>query len=292
MNAYQIADLERLTGIKANTIRVWERRYKLIVPGRTSTNIRYYDDAQARKLLNVASLLASGVKISKIAALSDRQINERIKALLGESPDDIACSAFINDLAAAMLVFDEAAFEKIFSSAVIRLGFFKAITKVIYPLLRKIGLMWSVEDALPVQEHFASSIIRRKLLAAIDGLPAASRKSKLFLLFLPTEEWHEIGLLLSDYIIRSQGYRTIYLGQSVPGSNLSAVVKATNPTHLFTLYTSRRSPEGLKRDIQQMAKDYPDREIWVSSVLDIHAVVKRMKHVTVLGAPEDLIKLL
>lgn len=292
MNAYQIADLERLTGIKANTIRVWERRYKLIVPGRTSTNIRYYDDTQARKLLNVATLLASGVKISRIAALSDRQINERIKTLLGESPEDIACSAFINDLAAAMLVFDEAAFEKIFSSAVIRLGFFQAVTKVIYPLLRKIGLMWSVEDALPVQEHFASSIIRRKLLAAIDGLPAASRRSKLFLLFLPSEEWHEIGLLLSDYIIRSQGYRTIYLGQSVPGSNLSAVVKATDPTHIFTLYTSRRNPEVLKRDIQQMAKDYPGREIWVSSVLDIQAVVKRMKHVTLLGTPEDLIKLL
>ena len=171
MKMYHISELEQLSGIKAPTIRVWERRYNLIRPGRTETNIRMYDDRQVRKLLNVVTLLSNGYKISKIAELDEEDLHAMVLGLQGSTVEtDDAALAFINGLVAAMLTFDEANFEKTYAAAVKRYGMFDAMLKVFYPLLEKIGIMWSTEDAMPVQEHFASSIIRRKLMAATDAL--------------------------------------------------------------------------------------------------------------------------
>ena len=292
MNSYQISDLEKLTGIKAHTIRIWEKRYKLIEPHRTSTNIRYYDDEQARKLLNVSTLLAKGFKISKLSELSDKQINAQIQALQQHAPDDTLCLGFINNLIAAMLVFDEAAFEKTFSAAVTRFGTYKAMLTVFYPFLHKTGLMWSTNDAIPVQEHFATNIIRRKLIASIDGLPAPHKKSKKFLLFLPSDEWHETGLLLSDYIIKSNGYHTVYLGQNVPFQNLDEVIKSTKPTHLLTFFISRRQPEVIKEHLSYLGKQNKSCTLLVSGSPSVLEIVGKMKNVVYLSSPNDLLKLL
>ncbi len=292
MNSYQISDLERLTGIKAHTIRIWEKRYKLIKPHRTATNIRYYDDEQAKKLLNVSTLLAEGFKISKIAELSQKQLNNHIQGLQKHASDDAICVGFINDLIAAMLVFDEPVFEKAFSSAVTRFGMYDAMLKVFYPFLRKTGLMWTSNNAMPVQEHFASNIIRRKLVAAIDGLPAAIKKNKKFLLFLPAEEWHETGLLLSDYIIRSKGYKTVYLGQNVPFQNLDEGIKSVNPTHLLTFFIARQNPATIKETLLSLAKRNKNCQILVSSSFLLEDNIKQSKNIILLHSPNDLLKLL
>ena len=292
MNSYQISDLEKLTGIKAHTIRIWEKRYKLIEPHRTSTNIRYYDDDQARRLLNVSTLLAEGFKISKLSQLSDKQINAHIQALQKNGPDDILCVGFINNLIAAMLIFDEVAFEKCFSAAVTRFGMYKAILHVFYPFLNKTGLMWNTNDAIPVQEHFATNIIRRKLIASIDGLSTAHKQAKKFLLFLPSGEWHEIGLLLSDYIIRSNGYHTVYLGQNVPFQNLDEVIKITKPTHLLTFFISRQQPEKIREYLSHLAKQNKACTVLVSGNSSLEGIIKRMKNMTFLSSPDNLVKIL
>ncbi|MBP9070193.1 MAG: MerR family transcriptional regulator [Bacteroidia bacterium] len=290
MNSYQIADLERLTGIKAHTIRIWEKRYNLIEPHRTSTNIRYYDDDQARKLLKVSTLLAQGIKISKISELSDKEINSRIQELQHVVSEDAICTGFINELTAAMLAFDETAFEKTFSSAVIRFGMYQAMLKVFYPFLHKTGLMWSMEEAMPVQEHFASAIIRRKLITATDGLPAPSKRSKSFVLFLPNEEWHETGLLFSDYIIRTHGYKTVYLGQNVPANNLLDVIKNVKPTHLLTLYIARHKPEQIVSDLLFISKKHPGLKLMVAGSYPLDQLVKKIKNITLLSSPSELVK--
>lgn len=292
MNSYQISDLEKLTGVKAHTIRIWEKRYNLIEPHRTSTNIRYYDDEQARKLLNVSTLLAEGFKISKLSELSDKQINAHIRALQKHTTDDTLCLGFINNLIAAMLVFDEPAFEKSLSSAVTRFGMYKAMLYVFYPFLHKTGLMWSANDVMPVQEHFATNIIRRKLIAAIDGLPPPTKKSKRVLLFLPSDEWHETGLLLSDYIIKSNGYHTIYLGQNAPAYNLSEVIKNTKPTHLLTFFISRQPPEKIKEHLFYLTKQNKSCAVWVSGNPALAELTGQVKGVTFLSSPDSLLKLL
>lgn len=291
MSSYQIADLERLTGIKAHTIRIWEKRYHLIEPKRTSTNIRYYDDSQAKRLLKISTLIAQGIKISKIALLSEKEINQKISHLQQTVDNDVTCLAFVNDLTSSMLSFDEAAFEKTFSAAVIRFGMYNMMLRVIYPFLNKTGTMWSLGEAMPVQEHFATAIIRRKLISAIDGLPAFSKRSKVFLLFLPEGEWHETGLLLSDYVIRSKGYKTIYLGQNVPAFNLREVIKAAKPTHLMALYITRREPQKLEEEVVHMCRQYPQLEFLIAGFLK-EIVPPRLKNLRLLQSPYDLLSIL
>lgn len=288
VNSYQISDLERLTGIRSHTIRIWERRYKLIEPHRTSTNIRFYDDDQVKKLLKVSTLLNKGMKISKIADLSEKQLNIHIHDLEKVAPDDAICASLINDLTASMLTFDEPAFEKVFSSAVVRFGMYDAVIKVIYPFLKNTGLMWSANNAMPVQEHFATAIIRRKLIVAIDGLPSPSRRGKSFVLFLPSEEWHETGLLLSDYIIRSKGYKSVYLSQNVPIANVQEVIDNTKPTHLLTLYIARQENEKLQTEMVEIAQRNKNCQLLLGGSIELIQSVKKVKNISVLSSPAEL----
>ncbi|MBK7817905.1 MAG: hypothetical protein IPJ60_10420 [Sphingobacteriaceae bacterium] len=162
--------------------------------------------------------------------------------------------------------------------------------KVFYPFLHKTGLMWSMEEAMPVQKHFASAIIRRKLITAIDGLPAPTKRSKSFVLFLPNEEWHETGLLFSDYIIRTHGYKTVYLGQNVPANNLLDVIKNVKPTHLLTLYIARHKPEQIVSDLLFISKKHPGIKLMVAGSYPLDQLVKKIKNITLLSSPSELVK--
>jgi DNA-binding transcriptional MerR regulator len=242
MKTYQINDLERLTGIKAHTIRIWEKRYNLICPNRTDTNRRYYDDEQVKRLLNVTTLLSKGHKISKIASFSDNEIK-----VLVENQEAVSTEAlhagYVNDLIAAMLAFDEAGFEKVFSASLLRMGLFDTMINVVYPFLVKSGVLWIVDKTAPVQEHFTSAIIKRKLMSATDGLLPLPDRDATFLLFLPPGEWHEIGLMFANYIIRSRGYTTIYLAQDVPVDGLKDVIEKKKPQYLLTFFIAARPEE-------------------------------------------------
>jgi len=254
MKPYQINDLERLTGVKAHTIRIWEKRYSLISPNRTDTNRRYYDDDQVKRLLNVTTLLAKGHKISKIAAYTDDEIHGFVQEITEDSDAASVATAFVNDLISCMLSFDEAGFEKVFSAAVLRMGLYMSMLDVVYPFLARVGLLWSVDKTAPMQEHFASCILRRKLLAAIDGLLPPQNNSKKFLLFLPPDEWHEVGLLFASYIIRSKGYTIVYLGQNVPVENMPKLVADVRPDFLLTFFVAARPEEEVFRLIDFYTK--------------------------------------
>ena len=264
MRLYQINDLERLTGIKAHTLRIWEKRYDLIVPHRTATNIRYYDDEQVRKLLNVATLLNQGLKISHIAELGDLELKKKIveqQALQNQNTPEVG---YINDLIAATIKFDEDFFEKILASAIVRLGLSQTIFKVVYVFLERVGLLWSVDEIGSAEEHFASQIVRRKLIAAIDGLPPTTKKNKKFLLFLPPNEWHEIALLFSDYIIRQKGYKTFYLGQNIQYETIPHIIESINPTHIVTFFIARKEPTQMDEFLKMFAV-FKNIKIMVSS---------------------------
>lgn len=291
MKYYQIAELEQLSGIKAHTIRIWEKRYGLIEPERTDTNIRLYSDDQVRKLLNVSTLLTNGNKISKIASFTDTEINAQISKLQSESGNDVVSSYFINELISSMLEFDELLFEKTFLAAVTKLGMYEAMLGVFYPFLKKVGMMWITESAMPVQEHFASSIIRRKLMVAIDIQQTTIKSKKKFLLMLPEDEWHEIGLLFSHYIIREKGFETIYLGQNVPYQNMKTLMELTKPDYVLSFFIARRNEEDLKNIRQQMGLT-PSVNLLVAGNSEVTKHLKLIKNVHVLNSPHDLLKFL
>ena len=242
MERYTINSVEQLTGIKAHSLRAWEKRYQILIPHRTETNIRYYDDVQLRKLLNIATLLPHGIKISRLMAMEDEEMHTLVSELQ-EPPADQGQSmdAQVNSLIASMLDFDEPLFDKVLSNTIIRLGMFEAMMKVVYPFLRKTGVLWSTDNATPAQEHFASNLLKRKLQSALNDIPYPSKTINRFVLFLPPGEHHEIGLLLSDYLIRSAGIATIYLGQDLPYESLQVVLREIAPDHVLTFFTTRAS---------------------------------------------------
>ncbi len=264
MTQYRINDLERLTGVKAHTIRIWEKRYNLISPSRSTTNRRFYSDTQLLKLMNVSTLLEHGHKISHLAAMSDEELVDQLDQLHKFPSGSTICAAYIHDLTTAMVGFNEQEFTKVFAAATAELGFFEGMINVFYPFLRKAGLLWRTDKAVPIQEHFATCIIRNKIITATDTLPPAAPDAAKYMLFLPPNEWHEVGLLFANYILRSKGNATVYLGQSVPYEDIDVAIGSAKPQYIFTFFITPKPVEEIAAEIMHLGSNYPDRKILIS----------------------------
>ena len=267
MNTYSIKELEKFTGIKAHTIRIWEQRYNLVQPHRTDSNIRYYDEDQLKKLLNVSLLLSHGHKISRVCGLEEEDFKAAVRGIYAEQQlhsGDYAIETKINSLILAMLDLDEARFEKIFSTSLIKRGFEQTILKVIYPFLQRVGLMWRTGEVSCAQEHFITSLIRQKVVVAIDSIPMASSDAEKFLLFLPESEFNEMVILLSTYIIKDKGKQCIYLGQDIPLNDVENVARITSPHALMTFITEPSSMEESQAYVNELSLRFPKKSIIIS----------------------------
>ncbi len=283
MATYSIKDLERLSGIKAHTIRIWEKRYSLIAPQRTATNIRHYCDGELKKLLNISLLNRNGIKISILANLSNEEINEKINQLIYSHRDT---ETIIEHLAIAMIDLDEARLEKILSRAIMQLGFEETIIKVFYPFLIKIGVLWQTGIINPAQEHFISYLIRRKLLVAIDALMTTSNPgSKRFALFLPEGEYHELGLLFFYYLIKRRGHQVIYFGQSVPLNDLFETKKLKPVNYLVTAFVSFKNGKDILRYSKILTEHFNEQIIYLSGSQTENIRDSLPKNVRIISSP-------
>jgi DNA-binding transcriptional MerR regulator len=262
MGHYSIKDLEKLSGIKAHTIRIWEKRYGVIKPTRTDTNIRVYCDTELKKLLNVAILNNHGHKISKIAKLKQGEICCELEKL---NSSDQEFQVQIDSLVVAMVDLDRRRFEKILGDSTLKIGFEETSINILYPFLQKVGVMWQTDDINPAQEHFISSLIIQKLYVAIDqAYQPENLNAKKALLYLPEGEYHEMGLLFYRYLMKKRGYETIYLGQSVPFSDLPKVVNAHNPDIIVTAFVASIPCESLLAYLFKVSNDFKDKTIIAS----------------------------
>ncbi len=216
---FTIQDLENLSGIKAHTIRMWEKRYALFQPSRDANNIRYYSSLDLRKILNVAALIQYGYRISAIATLSDEELNRLVnREAAGKEPLPQA----LRDLKLAMMTFDQGVFDRTYAELLKRFSFREIFAEIFLPLLRDIGLMWQTGTIHVGHEHFISNLIKQKILLQIEHLGALPRRTDgpTFLLFLPLNEVHELGLLYMHYALLAKGVKSVYLGPSVPTEDL------------------------------------------------------------------------
>lgn len=263
---YSIRDVENLTGIKAHTLRIWEQRYHFIIPHRTDTNIRLYDANQVKHLLNVSVLLKKGYRVSYISTLSEEQIaQEVLKVAHGSSESVPYFEAQVAEFLKAMLDLNEQRFEEVFASCLLRLGFEKVMLYVIVPLMERVGALWALGEVNVAQEHFISNLVRRKIIVAIDNIkikPAPNAAT--YLLFLPEGEWHELGLLLAKYIIKSRGARTLYLGQSLPYPDLKIIIDQNKPDFLLTFLTTTLHQDNVSNYLSRLKTEYPHLKIVLS----------------------------
>jgi MerR family transcriptional regulator, light-induced transcriptional regulator len=223
-NVFSIKDLENISGIKAHTIRIWEKRYEILAPLRSDTNIRYYDIYNLQKLLNITLLHDYGYKISRISKLKEDQIPEIVREIITEkSAKSHAISAF----KMAMMNFDQVLFIQTYDDLLLEKTFRDVFFDVFVPLMTEIGLLWQSNTISAAHEHFLSYLFKQKILLNTEKLQhnPPTKLDQVFVLYLPEDEIHELGLMYLNYELVSSGYKTIYLGQSVPVDNLKDVVK-------------------------------------------------------------------
>ncbi len=286
MAKYSIKELENLSGIKAHTIRIWEKRYNLIKPDRTDTNIRYYCDTELKRLLNIAILNRHGIKISNIAHLTDAELTEKVVSV---SSDPSNAETNIENMVLAMVDMNEARFEKILSRYIMNEGFENAVVKIIFPFFEKIGLLWQTGSINPAHEHFVSNLFRQKLMVAIDNLPVTDNQTaKRFVLFLPEGEYHELGLLFYYYLVKKSGKLIYYLGSSVPYTDVVETAKMVKADYLFTSITS--SITGLKTSeyLNKLSKEFPFQTIFVTGLQVKEGIQNIPSNVQKISSPLDL----
>lgn len=259
---YSIKDLERLSGIKAHTLRIWEQRYSILRPERSQTNIRYYNNKDLKRILNISLLNNNGYKISKIASLPDEEIISEAEKLLNNYNKE---SDQIENLVLCLMDFNEDRFDRTISNSILHFGFENTMEKIVFPFMKQMGNMWQVGMINPVQEHFLSNLIRQKLIAGIDRLlPNQNPSAKNCILFLPNGELHELGLLYINFILKQKGHRCIYLGQSVPLEDLSKIANVTKPDYCIGVITSRLQDISLNDYLSNLSLTLPKAKFLLS----------------------------
>lgn len=256
---YKIKDLEKLSGIKAHTIRIWEKRYQLFTPQRSESKIRFYSDAELVHLLNVCILYNSGHKISHIALMDEKAIKDAVAKEMIGSPSNSSSEKLLK----ALVDLDEHLFSKTLNALIEEHGMIVTFTDFLIPFLKRIGVMWLVGTVRPCQEHFMSGIIRQKLIASFDKLPVPSMDQKAVLLFLPENEWHELGLLFYNYTLRHNGQRTVYLGQSMPYDALIDCITDLKPKAIVTSWLTVTDSKRISKYFKKLKKDIGEIPVYV-----------------------------
>ncbi|MFD1294436.1 MerR family transcriptional regulator [Lutibacter holmesii] len=262
---FTIKDLENFSGIKAHTIRIWEKRYNILEPNRTDSNIRYYDIHNLLKLLNISYLNSNGYKISKISELPESKLNATVRELVAKNGVDTQAS---NTLKLAMLNFDENLFNVTYNNLIAQSSLRDVFRNIFLPFLNEIGLLWQVNSVTPAHEHFITNLIKQKIHINIERLQlsAPTNLEKVFVLYLPMNEIHEIGLLYLHFELLLHGFQSIYLGQSVPVNNLSDVQKVYNSICFVSYLTVEPSKEPVLEYITNVVDTVlndTDNELWL-----------------------------
>lgn len=259
--SFTIKELEALSGIKAHTIRIWEQRYHFLKPSRTETNIRRYSNDELKTLLTVALLNKYGYKISKIDYMSHE---ERKKAVLQLTPEEAFNERLVNKMIGYMIDMRNTDFEKLLNDHISEQGIEKTITEIIFYFLEKVGILWHTNHILPVQEHIVSNIVRQKILSAIDSLPLVHKQEPVFLLFLPENEHHEMGLLFVYYLLRKKKLPVIYLGSSVPLKDVQFLFETKTPDYLYLHLTALPKKNDLSKYLATLSQKFSRTKILLS----------------------------
>ncbi|MFK7784601.1 MAG: MerR family transcriptional regulator [Crocinitomicaceae bacterium] len=287
MIRYSIKDLENYTEIKAHTIRIWEQRYNLLAPKRTESNIRYYSHEDLKKILNINLLYLNGLKISKIAKLSESEITQTAKKLVLEK--SVSGNKEVDTLLIAITSMDADEIRKLLSDYEDEFGLRSLYMEIIIPLLVKMGELWQTNSISIAHEHHFSNILRDFYILKINNLTPAKKNGKSVILFLPEHEDHELSLLYFQYLLKEAGFKCIYLGKNVPLKDLEASIKQVKPDILLTNLITRIKERDMKKFLKELVERSMDTEIRVagSYTRDIQDVVP--SEITIVSSEQELL---
>lgn len=270
MNQFSIQDIAQLSGIKAHTLRIWEQRYSIIKPQRKDSNIRWYDNEDLKKILNIALLNGAGIKISKLSAMTEQEIED---AVLSVTDNDDCDKQHLNKLLGLTSEMDVYGFERSLTKIIEEKGMRYSIERVIFPLLEKIGMLWLTNRLFSSQEHLISNIIRQKLIRGIDDMPTSNTKTAKVILFLPEGEFHELGLLYAHYLFKVNKIAAVSLGANLPIEDLKIISESVVPAYIFTHITSLGTHFDANEFLVDLRKNITKSTIVISGNV-VHAITE------------------
>ena len=276
---YTISDLEQLSGVHSHTIRIWEQRYNALTPMRSQGNTRLYDDVQLVKLLNIVSLNQVGLKISKICSLSNDAIEDLLDKQYEHQSDDDLAEFYLSRLIKFGLEFNHLAFNNLLNDCMQIMGVTNTYRRVTYPLLVRLGLMWRKDDICPAHEHFISNIIKQKLFAQIDQISTTNMDADTWLLFLPEDEDHDIGLIFAYYLLKLNNQNVIFLGNRTPLNSVSAVISTINIDHVLLFMVKSRAEESTNKYILNLTNKCKTAKIHLAGNATVIKKLKNIDHI-------------
>ena len=264
MDLFTIKDLEKISGIKAHTIRIWEQRYQFLKPKRTETNIRFYSNDELKKLLRISLLNKHGFKISLLDKMNEGELENKIHSLTQLEAQQ---ERIVNELVECMIEVDLERLESILEGYIQSKGIERTITQIIFPFMEKIGILWVTNHINPAQEHLVTNIIRQKLIVGIDSEVKEIKINKTVLLFLPEGEFHELGVLFVSYLLKCKGVSTIYLGANVPLRDVEYLVNLKKPSYIYSHLSSVGHSFNFDKFILAITKKFAGTPIILSGLL-------------------------
>ena len=291
---FSIKDLENLSGIKAHTIRIWEKRYNLLSPERTLTNIRLYSLLSLQKLLNISLLYENGLKISKIAQLKNEEIPLKVREIIDEKSIK---NNMMNAFKLSMINFDQSLFYNTYNKLVVDLSFREIFKEYFIPLLQELGYLWQSNTISTTHEHFITNLVKQKVYTNTEKVHRSEYvNNKSFVLFLPENEIHELGILYLNYELNLRGYKSIFLGQSVPIENLEPLIASNEFVEFIAYVTVEPSKEKIDKYLQKFKKKILDKKDCRLSLLGFQTqfvdLNTKPENVSVYRGFEDLIEAL
>jgi DNA-binding transcriptional MerR regulator/methylmalonyl-CoA mutase cobalamin-binding subunit len=296
---YSISDLQRLTGVQTHTIRIWERRYHALEPMRSAGNTRFYDDRQLRRLLNIVGLSNSGLKISQVCALTEDEMNVLLEKEVEKAASPIEkYEYYVSQLLSYGLSYDEFQFDELITKAIAKYGLKNTYINIMYPLLVRLGLMWRSDNICPAQEHFLSNIIRHRITSATENISLKKKYKSTWVLFLPEEDDHDIGLLFANYLLKAAGHKVVYLGAKVPVESVKDVIAKVQVEHLLVFMLRSQSAAVTVDYLKDLSAAFANQEIhiagssrilgevpmegnvkWMKSIDDLEHIINKINNV-------------
>jgi len=285
MNNFSISDIENLTGIKAHTIRAWERRYGILQSDRSEGHHRQYDGDSLKHLLRVSWLHRYGLKISRIAIMEEEEIKEMA---LNLTEGDTRSEIFLNRLLEAAIDLDMTAVSDELDLVIKRLGFENALELVLFPFLQKLGLFWLTGHIIPSQEHAASSMVIRKIIVETEKIPLANYFGERYvLLFTPSGETHEIPILYMRYLMRKIGIKHLFAGTNVEMTEIESICNRQPIKELYFHLITNLTQFSTHHYLNQLSKKFPQLKIYYSGTA-INQISLTPANVQVLGSVEEM----
>ena len=252
MNTHRIHRVAKLTGLSKDVIRVWERRYGLVKPSRSSNRYREYSDEEVALLRFVKNQMEQGSTIGALAAEGHDSLIARMRIATPVSPEDQKPhDRLLADLMGTLDPLDKTGFERRLNGAVAVIPFEEAVQRILLPLQRRIGELWHEGRLSIAVEHYVTKIIQQKLFSVMNQLPVNEFGPRI-LIACPEGETHEIGAQAVAYIAATKGCHVYYLGPNLPFADLRAFCEQITPDLVLLSLTEVRPEAAALQQLKEL----------------------------------------